>query len=353
MQTISLFLLFTLGILQSYGPYARPLRGGNHSVAAAHGNALLAWSENDASGRARVHVLMLDSAGRGVSPIRTLPALTESRDALVPAVATDGESFLVTWEEALGVQQTVSMALDAGGVPAGVPHALTYDAPILSAYESSRVRWTGSQYVVINSANATINVDRDGTSLGAAGTNSVVQAGIRTAPAGNIGFPGGTSLNHYWVWVDWRVGARSNSVFLGTDVQTSPPVITQAGNRYVVVWTENNGIRFYYTDETFTRGYTADADSFSRPRVECGATHCFVAYATKHNDIAGFVFDHRQPAAIPTPFTIAASAATEREPELTLVTDTRALVTWRSSEADGEHLAGRTLALPSKQRAVR
>jgi hypothetical protein len=355
MKTISLFLLFTLGSLQNYGPYARPWRGGNHSVAAAHGNVLLVWSEADASGRARVRVVMLDSAGRGISPIRTLPALTDSRDALVPAVATDGTSFLVTWEEALGVQQTVVMALDRDGAPIGEPHALTNDAPILStAYEPSRVRWTGSEYVVINSANAQIGVTRDAQSLGAAGANSLVQADIRKVRAVNFGFPTNLGAPRYWIYVDWRVGVQSSgSVYLGIDIETSAPVIARAGNRHVVVWTGNNALSMRYTDESSTRSYPAEVDPLSRPRVQCGSTHCFVAWATKRNDIAGFVFDHQQPAAAPAPFTASASPATEREAELAMITNTRALITWRSTEADGEHLAGRPISLPSKQRAVR
>jgi hypothetical protein len=87
MHALALALLVTLGATeQSYGPYARPERGGNHSIAAARNGALLAWIERDVTGYARVHVLLLDVSGRAISPLSVLPAVMPNRNAYVPSV---------------------------------------------------------------------------------------------------------------------------------------------------------------------------------------------------------------------------------------------------------------------------
>ncbi|HUR79461.1 MAG TPA: hypothetical protein VM733_01750, partial [Thermoanaerobaculia bacterium] len=354
MRTISLFLLFTLGQLQSYGPYARPWQGGNHSVTSARGSTLLAWSEKDASGHARIRVVMLDSSGRAISPIRTLPALMPSRDAILPAVGTDGDSFVVVWEETLGLQHTVAIALDHDGVAVGEPHHLTNDIPSGTVpYEAARVQWLGDSYGVRTAANASVRVGTDAAPM-TTPPSAMPSAQITRTPLVGFGFSCCTyPPQHYLYSITWTSAPRSGFESIGQDAVLSEPYIAAAGERFVVVWTTRNLVNYRFTDEPARHVVDAEVDEFSRPRVDCQSTHCVIVYATKQSNVEGLILTHTNPNAAPTRFIAAASAAIEREPEVTMPGDARALITWRSTEADGEHLTGRPLVLPSKQRAVR
>lgn len=366
MKTISLFLLLTLGAFeQTYGPYVRPERGGNHSLTAARGNVLLAWSERTATGHARVHVVLLDGSGRAISPIRVLPALSPTRDALVPAVGTDGASFLVVWEEVLGMQQTVAMALAPNGEPAGEPHALGIDTPILSnAYETARVHWTGGAYAVYSGTKSSWRVAADGALLGpitgtppvAVGSNGTfARASTTRIPmtSGGFGRPGSGTSTAYYYSVGWTAGSRSGAdQVLPFNTDPSEPYITAAGDQFLVVWTTPSTINYRLTSEP-QRRYTAGfVDVHARPRADCTATHCVVVYRTRAGNVEGFVFDHTRPDP-PVHFQAAKSARVEIEPEVSMVTNSRALITWRSIGSDGdEKLAGRTLSLGSRRRAA-
>lgn len=366
MKTISLFLLLTLGTIeQSYGPYARPERGGKHSLATARGNVLLAWSEKNETGHARVHVVLLDASGRAISPIRVLPALTPSRDALVPAVGTDGVSFFVVWEEVLGMQQTVGMALGPDGEPLGAPQRLGADVPILSNnYESARVHWTGDAWAVLTGTKNAIGVGPDGSLLGplpaavaavtANGTVGRVSATRSAVPSG-FGRPGNGTSTSFFYLVSWSAGSRGGSTQLPLNVELSTPYMTAAGEQFLIVFATNQTIHYRLTSETQTRYLSVDVDPFAHPRAACNATHCIVTYANRRNDVEGFVLDHTRPELAPMRFIAAATADVEREPEVSMTTKSRALLTWRSTRADGgEHLVGRTLQLgPTKQRTVR
>ncbi|HVE71960.1 MAG TPA: hypothetical protein VNI54_11365 [Thermoanaerobaculia bacterium] len=230
MKTISLFTLIALGIIEtSHGPFLRPDFGANHALAAARGNVLLAWSEKNETGHARVHVALLDSAGRAISPARELPVLNPSRDAVAPTVTTDGASFIVAWQEVLGLQQTVAMTLDANGQSATAPQPF----------------------------------------------------GVETV-AGDIAPP----------QLDALSASVVKTAAPAPGIDTSAPHITQAGSKYAVVWSSTNRIHYRLTNESTRRITTADVDVNARPRIDCGMTNCLVVYATRGGGVAGFAFDH-------------------------------------------------------------
>jgi hypothetical protein len=366
MNALALLLLLTVGSLeQSYGPYARPWRGGSHSLAAARSGSLLAWSENDATGHARVHVVLLDSKGRAISPVAIIPALTPSRDALVPSVATDGTSFLVVWEEALGVQRTVGITVDSGGRPIGEPRPIGHDVTIKSVdYEPARVHWTGTAYVVHASNGYGVRIDAGGAVLGlVAGRVPEATASNGTSGslfiwnfpvANNIGRPGNGSPPRSWNWhITWMAGSESKLESLPTDVEPFSASMTAAGTYFVLTFLTES---YVYYRATHAQRYATDVnvDRSSRLRTACAETRCVLVFSTRTGDVEGIVIDHTRPELPPVRFTAAATGRMEREPEVVMITDSRALVTWRSSGTDGERLVGRTLQLATpKQRAVR
>ena len=137
----------------------------------------------------------------------------------------------------------------------------------------------------------------------------------------------------------------------GADV--SAPLLVAAGTRFMILWTTTNRVFYRLTAESQVQNFPAAVDTRSRARASCGETHCVVVYATRDANIEGFVFDHtrREPARF---FVAAASTRIELEPQVAVITGSRALVTWRSLGPDGEKLVMRPMQLgPVKQRAVR
>lgn len=355
---LPLLFLLTLGTAeQTYGPYARPDRGGVQSIVAARGRVLLAWSEKVESGHARVHVVLLNAAGEAISPIRVLPALSPNRDAVVPAVGTDGMSFLVVWEEVLGVQQSVALALGPGLEPTGAPQPVGNPVTIPgNEYEPARVTWHNGSYAVYTGTKNSWRVAAAGMPIGAvnmvpmavAADGSVGHVTSRRVVTGTIGRPGGTT---YYYAIAWQAGAAA-ATEIAFATEASAPVIVAAGTKFVIVWTTRNDIHYRLSYELQRRVVNANVDESARPRIACGATQCVVVYGTLKGDVEGFVFDHTS-RAWPTFFTVAKSERIEREPEVVLTSATRALVTWRSMGTDGEKLAGVTLRIgPTKHRAT-
>jgi hypothetical protein len=356
MRTISLFLLLTVGSLENtHGPFARPERGGGHTLAAARSGVLMAWSENDATGRARIHVARLDVSGR-MGAISVLPALTPSRNALAPSVATDGSSFFVVWEEVFGTQQAVGMTVDADGTPVGAPKALTADTPILdNMYEPAEVTWLGNEYAVRPDGHIPVRVARDGTLLGqVAGTFPFAVADDGTRFTAEVrrttGFSGfGGFLITTQHTLAWTAGWRSGSEVIGT-AMPSAYAIAAAGNDFAVVWSARGAV-FYRMASGARYWVAANVDATARPRIECTATRCIVAYATLSGDVHGFTFEPEKPYT-PQLFVAATSERDERDPELLILSDSRGLIAYRSGGSD-ERLATRTLKFgAAKRRAV-
>lgn len=358
MRTISLFLLLTVGSLENtHGPFARPERGGGHSVAAAPSGVLMAWSENDSAGRARVNVARLDASGRMVSPISVLPALTPSRNALAPSVATDGTSFLVVWEEVFGKQQTVGMAVDENGAPTGAPKTLTPEiAAVDNIYEPATVTWLGDEYAVRSDGSIPVRVARDGTLLGqvaGAFPFAVAENGTRiTAEVRRItGFPGlGGIPTPSQSLLAWTAGTRSGVETIGANVPGGY-AIAAAGNDFVIAFSGRERVFYRMAASGALYSVYADLDASTRPRIECSASRCVVAYATRSGDVHGFTFAPEQPYS-PQLFVAAASERFEAEPELLLLSDSRGLIAYRSGGSD-ERLATRTLQFGAvRRRAV-
>ena len=360
MKSLALLLLVVGGMEQSYGPYRRPALGGTHSTCAARGNVLLAWSEEDEAGLARIHAVLLDSNGTAISPISILPALNPARDAIVPAIGTDGSSFLVVWEESLGVQQTVAMAVDSRGLPAGKPQLVTGDGPVLTnEYEHARVHWLNGSYVVLTGTKVAVRLAADATYLGplsaapaAVGKDTFASADILTVRG--------------WCWwggpipcvgtyVRWTVGSQLPV----TELVSSPstPYVTATADAFLVAWAMRSGIsshiQYRFTNEGPHR-VPADVDANTRVRADCTQTRCVVVYATRAGNVEGFVVDPAHPQLAPVPFTVTATERVELDPEIVMITENLGLVSWRSSSPFGEWLAGRTIYLgPPKQRTVR
>ncbi|HEX6082933.1 MAG TPA: hypothetical protein VF266_00305 [Thermoanaerobaculia bacterium] len=356
MRTISLFLLLTVGSLENtHGPFSRPERGGGHTMAAMSAGVLMAWSENDAAGRARIHVARLDASGR-MGAISVLPALTPGRNAVAPSVATDGTSFFVVWEEVFGNQQTVGMTVDADGTPLGAPKALTADAPVAdNIYDPADITWLGDEYAVRPDGHIPVRVARDGTLLGqVAGMFpfAVADDGTRfTAEVRrNLSFPGlGSFMTPPQYTLAWNAGARSGSEVIGADMP-SAYAVAAAGNEFVYVWSVRGAV-FYRIAGGARYSVAANIDATSRPRLECTPSRCIVAYATLSGDVQGFTFAPQQPYS-PQLFVAAASERDEREPELLILSDSRGLIAYRSAGLD-ERLATRTLKFgAAKRRAV-
>lgn len=102
------------------------------AAAGRDGNYLLAWTPHDlTTNRPQLSVAKIDATGRIVSGTRRLvPALrTENPDAQFPAVAFDGERFLVAWLEGTGtLLRLVAMRFDRDGVPLdAVPQPVTFE----------------------------------------------------------------------------------------------------------------------------------------------------------------------------------------------------------------------------------
>ncbi|HVG23824.1 MAG TPA: hypothetical protein VND45_06700 [Thermoanaerobaculia bacterium] len=361
MKTISLFLLIALGSFeQTYGPFARPQSGAGHAIAAARSGALLVWNENDATGRARVHVGLIDANGTLISPVSVLPALVASRDARMPAVATDGESFFVAWEEVFNDEQTVGIAVGADGIPIGEPRALgaptyTFD----NVYEPTRVTWLGDSYAVRGDSNRPVRVDAAGNVLetfsgpvtmavGADGSRAYAELRVISTPTGN--FPGIPGFRTEYTIV-WSAGAKVGSQFFGQQ-PVSAPVVAAAGNDFVMMWTAAGMVHYQLASTGLRYTHNAGVDASARPQLVCSATRCIAAYGTRANDVQGFTFDPANPFER-APFVAASSGRAESEPQVVMFSDSRGLISYRSA-GNGETLAGRTIRFARpKHRAAR
>jgi hypothetical protein len=361
MKLLALLLLVAGGLEQSYGPYRRPALGGTHSTCAARGNVLLAWSEENESGLARIHVVLLDSSGTAISPIRILPALHPGRDAIAPSIGTDGSSFLVVWEESLGVQQTVAMALDPRGLPAGIPQAVTADVPVATNdYEHARVHWLDDSYVVLTGTKVAVRLGADGRSLGPLSGLPAAVGRDGTFAYSDVSFVPGWSI---WsgipsrvYYVRWYVGQQAPGSQAVSTQAPSTPYITASPDAFLVTWATGamTGSVHYRFTNAASHAVMADVDSGTRLRADCTQAKCVIVYATRHGDVEGFVVDPARPQLPAVHFSVAATQRAELEPEIVMITETLALVSWRSSGSDGEWLAGRPLYLGApKQRAVR
>jgi hypothetical protein len=305
-----LVLMATVGSTeQSYGPYRPPARGDAHSIAVARNRMLLAWSEIPSdSGRAAIHIALLNSQGRLVGSIHTIPAARATADALEPVVTSTATGFTVTWRESDATPQIMSLSVDAAGVPIGTPQVI------------ERRPRQGSRALL------RVGV---GLALGCANCGPLVP--------------------HYFI--DWTNGSRKGTYDTGKELIHAIGV-TRDGEPLAVVWSVPRAVVFFVPDRG-TGSVWAEAEFSAAPGIACDATDCVIAYGSASGDVHGITFPVQHPTWTSV-FTIAASERRERAPQVHLLRDGRFFVTYQSDGVGGRMLSGRLVSLDeTKRRAMR
>ncbi len=362
MTLLFALLLAVSPVEQSYGPYARPMNGGDAAVAPARGGALLAWSE-----AGRIRVALLDTRGRIASEIHTLPATSARVNAVAPAAASDGDSYFVAWLELeSGLERPMGVRVARDGSPVGTPRPYGRALTIASNDFGLRLVWDGAAYRLWASQQL-LTIDRNGNVLASTAaelpSGAAASNGVLATSSARIAFVGcGFSWCTYSSHVTWTVGSRSESLQIGfasgSPTQrphlalTAPPTtVAAAGDRFVVAWPVPAGIRYLLTGDGMNL-VSAMPDTSVRPGIACDDTRCVVAYA-QSNDVHAFAFPIDRLTG-PELMTIAATERTERAPQVHVLGEGRFLVTYRSDGTDGARLNARLVTFGTpKRRAAR
>jgi hypothetical protein len=362
MNTLAvLLLLVNVGsVEQTYGPYLRPGRGDLQAMVVADERALLAWSEVDRqTGRAAIHTALLDARGGLVGGMNVFPAGKASADALGPAVAPNGDGFLVTWIELDHRQQLRGVALDANGTQIGAPRAYTVDAPILEAVTMPTVAWDGSAYRVWGPLNAlkitaTGEVDTIGGPAATRPSAVAPDHAFAFVTTNYYGFAPGcwfSSCFQSKYLISWNARGTSGSHWAGNDT-VSKLGVTPAGNQFAMAWGVPLGVSFLLTDGKYGSIW-AEPNLDVAPGIACDATDCVVAYGTRSGDVQGVTFPIARPHET-TLFTVAASERQERAPQVHAMRDGQFLVTYQTDQFQDAKLSGRIVTLGAvKRRSVR
>lgn len=206
-------------------------------VAVGETQLLAAWSRSS-DGQWRLHAATSDFGG-STAPARQL---SENSFPSRPAVATDGERFLVVWPEVVNGRTRVQATIH------GAQAFTIADGVNLSAEDIAPVAlWSGSRYVVfwqtlegtdmaLVSATGLVESTRS-----IAGIGRVVSAAIGSVPV--------------LLWMERPLDSRFQAAFLGSDwnasdlgVVATVPVSTGGGSTFLmnpqIVW---NGSSFYVT----------------------------------------------------------------------------------------------------------
>lgn len=137
---------------QIYGPFRLPQVGtAQHQVAPNGKGALLVWSEA-LNQQAVIRFGLLDPTARLASEVITIAA-PMAADSISPAVATDGNSFLLAWTEVsyldrYEMPRLMVLRIDPEGHPIGVPRTLHPPAPVYPREYVTKAHWTGTAYEV-------------------------------------------------------------------------------------------------------------------------------------------------------------------------------------------------------------
>ena len=343
---MTLLLALVLTLEQSYGPYARPVNGGDAAVAPARGGALLAWSEAN-----RIHVGMLDARGRLSPEIHVLPTRTERSIAVAPAAASDGFSYFVAWIELeSGMQRTMGVDVAFDGTPAGEPQQYGKALAITSNDFALRLVWDGIDYRLWTG---------EDVPSGVAAANGVVATSSSKRSLLHCGF----SWCSWSSDVVWFIGTKEGrhrlafitgpvSIRPWRDLPLPPTAIAAARDRFVIAW-PLDGIIHYLVPGGGSNRVDASADRGVRPGLACDDTRCVIAYG-RSEDAHAFAFeiDH-----LFGPEKLAIAAATERierAPQVHTLGEGRFLVLYRSDGIDGARLSWRLLMPdPPRRRAMR
>lgn len=356
MRLLALLLLTTTlsaqwvsPVEESYGPYARPQRGGRHALAAGSSGILLAWSET-VGGAPRIRIGLLDTHAQLISGIATLPVAAEGAEAYAPAVAFNGESFLVAWvEQYRGGEKIRSIAVDGRGVPVATPQTHGF---VRVPDVTPLIVWDGAAWQVL-----------EGSPIGvqAAAMNDGVRA--TTTLARTMLFRSCFLLRCEYYgnrWdVAWTAGIRSGAEQLAGDwpTGTTPVAMTNiaaAGDDFAVTWASSRGIGYRFTSPSRANTVHAFVDDGVAPGLACDDERCLIAYGTLSGDVHAIVFetsDLRGPQLL----TITATERKEHSPLVHHLGSGRFLVSYLSDQkAADQRINGRIVSFgPARRRAVR
>jgi hypothetical protein len=359
-----LLLALLLALEQSYGPYTRPVNGGDAAVAVAavRGRALLTWSEEN-----RIRTGMLDPLGRLSAEIQTLPAPTGRSVAVAPTAASDGAAFFVAWIELeAGLQRTMGMLVAADGMPAGEPRQYGKATAIASNNFVVRIVWDGAAYWLWT-GDKVFTLDRGGNVLatenaampsGVAAADGVVATSSSRIALQRCGF----SWCSWESLVTWTRGKKSDSLQIDTlsgpyntnirsRLPTPPTAIAPVRDRFLLAWPVDGIVYFFIPGDGGSR-VSASADDSVRPGLACDDTQCVIAYG-RSKDVHAFTFPIDRFFG-PELLTIAATERNERAPQVYTLGEGRFLVLYRSDGVDGARLNWRILRPdPPRRRAMR
>lgn len=362
-----LLLALLLTVEQGYGPYARPLNGGDAAVAPARGGALLAWSEEN-----RIRTGWLDSRGQLASEVHTLPVQTSRSSAIAPAAASDGNLFFVAWVEIeSGLQRTMGVIVARDGAPLGEPRQYGKALAIASNDFTMHLVWDGNAYRLWGGGKVS-TIDRAGNVLaavdlaqmpsGADASNGVDATSSSRVALLHCGFS-------WCTWdsrVTWTIGAKSDYLQLQqvsgpvTVPSTTqavralplpPTVVADARERFIIAWPAREGIRYLIPGEG-SNSVSASPDTSTRPGLACDDTRCVIAYS-QSGDVQAFAFEIDRLFGAEL-LTIAATERTERTPQVHALGNQRFLVLYRSDSVDGARMRWRILTFGTqRQRGIR
>lgn len=335
-------------IEQSYGPYARPQRGGRHALAVGSSGILLAWSET--LGAPRIRIGLLDSRAQLISEIVTLPVAAEGAEAYAPAVAFNGESFLVAWiEQYRGGEKVRSLVVDGSGIP--ITPAETHG--FVGAEEvTPLIVWDGAAWQVLEGSRK--SVQAAATSDGVRATTRVT----RTMLLRNCWLLRCEYYGNRWD-LAWTAGTRTGAERIGDEwpTGTTPIAISNvapAGNDFAVTWASSLGVGYLFSSSTRSNTVHAFVDDDVAPGLACDDELCLIAYGTLNGDVHAIVVDTGDIRG-PQLLSITATERKEHSPLVHHLGGERFLVSYLSDQtATDQRINGRIVTFaPARRRAMR
>jgi hypothetical protein len=323
----------------------------------------ISWAAVMASGHSRVIFAKLDAEATTIATVE-LPALNDTADAYHPAIASDGNGFLVAWMEisALDPKGGVVIAhLDQNGRVVGLARRLMTGliAPI--------VYWSGGDYYVGVGFSLWI-VSAEASNLPRSSTvdtmiDAVTGAGSVIALAGHLVGPYPCFFHcppnapaTYTARFEVLGGCSATWSF-----QTPFPAgttVASDGLQYLVLWPNNDAtLRAFRVDAHCQGVESADGiridhlfaggPTTSTPQAAWDGTRFLVAYQSADSEIRGATVEGHE---VSPPFVIA-NGNVRRATVIAAARD-RFLVAYEVQSATGTQLAGRFIDFPRPRRRV-
>ena len=337
---------------QSYGPYERPQHDGRHAhaLAVGHRGTLLAWSEN--VGAPRIRIGLLDSRAKLISEIATLPVQAESAEAYAPAVAFNGESFLVAWIESYrGGEKIRSLIVDGSGIPMlpARTHGFANAEDV-----TPLIVWDGTAWQVLEGHRSGVQA---ATVNNGVYTSAMWKKTFIFERCGRIAIC--PVKANRWDIV-WTAGNQSGSERIGEEWPTGnlPPgvlALAPAGNDFAIAWATDLGVGYRFASSERSEIVHALVEDDVAPGIACDNERCLIAYGTFSGDIHGIVVDRDDTGGAEL-FTITATERKEHSPLVHHLGSGRFLVSYLSDQtAADQRINGRivSFAAPVKRRTVR